>query len=393
MALELSAEQERARTAILAWYRSPNRKPWFFLTGGAGRGKTHCVKAVIDCIKGNVLLAGPTGKSAQVMSRAAGRPAQTIHSLIYRPQGTGGDKLAIEKMQAELTTLEAGSERARQLSTQLTKLLSGVKPLFSLNLESALLGANLLVVDECSMLSVDIINDLMSFNVPMLVQGDPFQLQPVMAKPFFKMSEADFCLTQIHRQAKDSPIIYLADLAQQGKKLPLGQYGESRVTRDVSTEEAMAHDQIIVGKNKTRHATNAKVREILGRSSPFPEPGDKLMCLHNNAKAGLMNGGKFIATSYASINETKCSLGIQGDDVNGRVIAHKEYFLEKEPSPWEKSKAECFTYSYAATCHKMQGDQEKAVFVLDQSKCFPGQEKAWLYTSITRSIERVTVRI
>lgn len=377
----------------MAWYRSPNRKPWFFLTGAAGCGKTHCVKSVIDSIKGNVILCAPTGKAAAVMSRATGRSAQTIHSLIYRPQGTGGDRLAIEKMQKELLTLEATSDKARQLKAQVDKLLSGVRPLFSLNLESALLEASLVVVDECSMVSSETINDLLSFRVPVLVQGDPAQLLPVMSKPFFKVEEADVCLTQIHRQAKDSPIIHLATLAREGKRLPIGRYGDSVVTRDVSTEEAMAHDQIIVGLNKTRHATNTKVRNILGRASPFPEPGDKLMCLHNNAKAGLMNGCKFLTTSYHDISEFKCSLGIKGDDVNGRVIAHKQYFLEDEPSPWEKSKAECFTYSYAATCHKMQGDQEKSVFVLDQSRYFKGQQQAWLYTSITRAMERVTVRI
>jgi exodeoxyribonuclease-5 len=390
---ELSAEQERARTKFLSWYRSPHKaRQWFFLTGSAGVGKSYTCKAMIDGLPGKIILAGPTGKSAVVLQRATGRPAQTIHSLIYRPQGTGGDRVKIEKMQAELNTLEIGSIKAKQLDVELKKLLSGVKPLFSLNLDSQLRDAALLVVDEASMLSEETCNDLLSFNVPMLIMGDPYQLAPVMSKPFFKVEQADVCLTEIHRQAKDSPIIHLATLARQGKKLPVGIYGDSKVTRDVSTEEAMAHDQIIVGKNETRHATNRKVRELLGRDGPMPEPGDKLMCVHNDAKAGLMNGGKFICTSFDSISDTKCILGIDGDVV-GRVTAHKDYFLEKEPDPWQKSKANCFTHAWVCTAHKMQGDQEKACFVLDQSRIFRGQSANWLYTAITRSSERVTVKL
>lgn len=392
--MELSAEQERARQKFLSWYRSPHKaRPYFFLTGPAGSGKTHLTKAILESIKGTVLCAGPTGKSASVLSSRTGLPAQTIHSLIYKPAGTSGNKQTVERLKAELESVGETSEKGKVLSKELKKLLSDVKPLFTLNLDSGLKEAALLVVDECSMVPEPIVQDLLSFGIPVLVQGDPFQLAPVKAKSFFNVNEADFALKEIHRQSKDSPIIYLATLAREGKRLPLGYHGESLVTKEVSTEQAMDHDQIIVGKNSTRHGTNAKVRRVLGRSSLMPEPGDKLMCLHNNAKAGLMNGSKFIATSFDDISKDKCILGVKGDDIESRFVAHKDYFLEKEPDPWLKSSAECFTYSYAATCHKMQGDQADSVFVIDQSRFFPGQEKAWIYTAITRSSKRVTVKI
>ncbi len=395
MSFELSAEQTRACTSILGWYRSSSKsKPYFFLTGPAGSGKTQLTKSVLESIRGTVLCVGPTGKSALVMTQRTGLPAQTIHSLIYKPTGTGGNKEAVGRIQTELVSVGENSDRGRVLSKELQKLLSDVKPLFTLNLDSALRQASLLVVDECSMVPEPIIQDLLSFGVPILVQGDPFQLAPVMAKSFFKTNEADFALTEIHRQALDSPIIRLATLARQGKPLPLGQYGEDcLVTNDVSAEQAMSHEQIIVGKNSTRHATNKKVRSILGRKSEFPEVGDKLMCLHNNAKAGLMNGAKFITTSFDDISQSKCIIGVKGDDINTRFVAHKEYFLEKKPDPWHASTAESFTYSYACTAHKMQGDQASSVYVVDQSRCFPGQEKQWLYTAITRATERITIRV
>jgi len=390
--MELSAEQEQCVKEIKVWRRSRS-KPWFLLTGPAGSGKSELIKRTLETVKGEVILAGPTGKSALIMSQRTSRPAQTIHSLIYKPAGTGGNREAIERIKKELETAGENSDRGKVLVRELKNLLSAVKPLFNLNLDSPLSNAVLLVVDECSMVPDYVVQDILSFNVPVLFQGDFAQLPPVASKTTFKPSDADFTLTQVHRQAKDSPIIYLATLAREGKPLPIGKYGDSVVTREVSVENAMAHDQIIVGRNKTRHATNAKVRHILGRQSQLPEPDDKVMCLHNNAKAGLMNGQKFTVTSYDDIDAHTCSLGVKGDDIDTRFVAHKDYFLEKEPDPWHKQRAENFGYSYACTCHKMQGDQAEAVFVFDESRCFPGQENAWKYTSITRAQSRVTVKL
>lgn len=391
MSIELSLEQEQCVKEIKNWRRNKT-KPWYLVSGPAGCGKTELVKKVLETVKGEVILAGPTGKSALIMSQRTKRPAQTIHSLIYKPAGTGGNREAIERLKIELASAGENSDRGQVLSRELKKLLSAVKPLFSLNLDSPLKNAALLVVDEMSMVPEYVIQDLLSFNVPILFQGDFHQLKPVCSVPFFNPKDTDFELTQVHRQAKDSPIIYLATLAREGKPLPFGKHGDSTVTREVSVEEAMSHDQIIVGKNTTRHATNAKVRHILGRKSELPEPGDKVMCLGNNAKAGLMNGQKFIVTSYDDIDKHKCILGVKGDDIDTRFVSHKDYFLEKEPEPWHKQSAENFGYSFSCTCHKMQGDQADSVYVLDQSRCFPGQEKAWLYTSITRAQTRLTIK-
>lgn len=392
MAFELSNEQEQCVKDIKNWRRNKT-KPWYLVSGPAGCGKTELVKEVLRTVKGEVILAGPTGKSALIMSQRTKCPAQTIHSLIYKPAGTGGNRQAIERIKEELKTLDVNTDRSRVLSRELKNLMSAVKPLFNLNLDSNLRNAALLVVDEMSMVPEYVIQDLLSFNIPVLFQGDFYQLQPVCSKSFFKPKDADFNLTQVHRQARDSPIIHLATLAREGKPLPIGRYGESVVTREVSESEAMEHDQIIVGKNKTRHATNAKVRNLLGRTSELPEPGDKVMCLYNNAKACLMNGQKFTVTSFDDIDKHKCILGVKGDDIDTRFVAHKDYFLEKEPEPWHKQSAENFGYSYACTCHKMQGDQADSVYILDQSKFFPGQENAWKYTSLTRAQTRVSIKL
>lgn len=56
------------------------------LTGGPGTGKTTITKAIVDDMKSqghSILLATPTGKSAQVMALACNHKASTIHRLLH----------------------------------------------------------------------------------------------------------------------------------------------------------------------------------------------------------------------------------------------------------------------------------------------------------------------
>ena len=50
-------------------------------------------------------------------------------------------------------------------------------------------------------------------------------------------------------------------------------------------------DQVLVGRNNTRRAYNTRLRERRGITDPLPVAGDKLVCLRNNRKKGLFNGG------------------------------------------------------------------------------------------------------
>lgn len=395
--MELSAQQETGRQKFLAWYRSPHKqRPFFFLTGVAGSGKSTCVKAIVDGLKGQVLFAAPTGKAALVLGRATGQPAQTIHSLIYKPLGTGGDKAGIERLEKELKAVDPLSDRGRQAARELKKLMSGVKPLFTLNLDSKLKEASLLVCDEVSMCSEEVINDLLSFGVPMLVIGDPFQLPPVGGKSFFKTSEADVCLTEIHRQAKDSPIIYLATLARQGKPLPIGRYGESEVTNEpVSFERAAEYDQILSGTHEARHIANNQLRKVKGFADEMPMKGDKVMCKHNNANYGLMNGAQFIVDEYENITATTGIIAVSNEDMSVRVVCHREPFVGQDDkiNPWDQKKCEKFHYGYCGTVHSAQGSQWNSVFILDESRDFGGDiASKLLYTAITRAAERVLIK-
>jgi exodeoxyribonuclease-5 len=422
MSISLSAEQERARCAILANLRSPHRKQCFFLIGPAGSGKSSVIMATTESVKGNVIYVAPTAKAALVMRRKGCPNPRTIHNLLYRPAGMSGNRDQIEMLRElrnlpsgdgkvstikstltaqfteELKTLPADSSRAKILKMALASNLNKINelvssnPLFTLNLESDLREASLLVIDEVSMLSAPIMDDILSFGVPVLAQGDLNQLPPVRAVSYFADKKPDFELTEVHRQAKDSPIIYLATLARQGLRLPLGAHGNCLVTNESLEEEAMAADQVIVGTHKMRWGTNDKMRGLLGFTSQFPVPGDRLICRSNNHKLGLLNGDQFKTTSFKDMG-AQCRIGIENEELSTTVTCHREYFFRKEPNPWTKKSAECMDFSYAITCHSAQGSQWPTGYVRDESKTFKADSHRWLYTALTRFSEKVVVRV
>jgi exodeoxyribonuclease V len=439
MSLQLSAEQERARTAFLQWFRSPHKdRPFFYLQGFAGVGKSQCVTAITASIRGKVLYAAPTGRAALIMQQKGCEGAQTLHSLLYKPKGMSGDKeqgtklrqlcemkpddpkaeslkswltdsfkkevsdldskLALCKTEQEKKPLQVKKEqikRALQTNFRDTKELASSSPLFDLNLDTVLKEACLLVIDEISMVSRSIIEDVLSFNVPILVQGDPGQLPPVKAKSYFDHVKADFCLTEIHRQAADSPIIYLATLARQGKPLPLGMHGNCLVTQQPNSELFMQADQIIVGMHKTRHKANAVVRKLLSFEGEMPNVGEKVICRKNNNKLGLANGDQFTVSSFNDLpnSNNQCMLGVRNESLWTTVRAWKHFFQKTEPNPWIQKEAESFDLSYAITCHLAQGGAWPHVYVKDESKVFRQDASKHLYTSLTRASDRVTVQL
>lgn len=431
--MQLSSEQERARSAILAWYRSPNRKPWFYFQGPAGSGKTSVITATTDCIKGQVIYLAPTAKSALVMRRRGCENPRTVHSVIYRPKGISGDRKQIEQLRA-LMDIPTTDPKAKQLRDKLLPLLAAdlkklegvveagklnrpgesnrvkalklalstgisnprdlitTSPLFEVNEESDVREAALIVCDEISMCSQKMVEDILSFGVPLLAQGDPYQLPPVMAQAYFANQEPDFLLTEVHRQAKDSPIIHLATLAREGKKISVGDYGNCKVTNQSDAESAMAADQILVGTHKQRWRTIDMVRKLQGHLSVLPEIGEKVICKDNNPKMGLINGDSFTITLSEDVG-TRCKLGLQNEDIDTVVYAWKDYFLRKEPNPWTKKDAACITHGAATTVHSAQGSQYPFVYVIDESSVFGADSKRHRYTAFTRASEKLVVRV
>ncbi|MBB3949750.1 ATP-dependent DNA helicase [Aureimonas jatrophae] len=373
--MKFSPQQDEALVRVAEWLDRGDQ-PIFRLFGYAGTGKTTLARHFAEGIDGAVQFAAFTGKAAQVLRSKGAKSAKTLHSLIYRPRGE--DTVSDE---------ETGTSR--------------VSPTFSLNRQSPVAKAKLVVVDECSMVDEALGRDLMSFGTPILVLGDPGQLPPVSGGGFFTEAEPDFLLTEIHRQARDNPIIELALAVREGRDVPLGSYGTSKVIgrRDVDRDEVLAADQVLVGTNRTRRLYNGRLRELKGFTGALPQAGDKLVCLRNDPTKGLLNGSLWqVMTASPEKTKPGTNLIVKPDDDDIDKGAAKIKLLKRafeEPDAeiaWaEKKRYDDFDYGYALTVHKAQGSQWDDVMLFDESWAFRDSRERWLYTAVTRAAERLTI--
>jgi len=403
--MQFSAEQDRALCAVKHWLEDSDQQV-FRLFGYAGTGKTTLAKSFTEGLDGRAVFGAFTGKAAYVLRSKGCVGATTIHKLIYTPKSTS--KAHLKDLEAKLEQLRLLSGETKppnfdELEHQLLKQIKEEKanvlrPMFSLNLQSVLSSddVRLVVIDECSMVDAMIGKDLESFKKKILVLGDPAQLPPVKGTGYFTEVKPDFMLTDIHRQAKDNPIIALATRIREGQGRPsLGTYGSSVVMpkSKFNKDVVLAAGQTLVGMNATRRDFNRRFRELLGRKTVFPEADDKMVCLRNNHEIGLLNGGiwKVLEASPPDGDEVYLNIQDESDGMVVEVQAHAGPFDGKEVPWWAAKDAEMFDYGYALTVHKAQGSQWDDVLVFDESHCFRQNRAQWLYTAITRAAERVTL--
>jgi exodeoxyribonuclease V len=373
--MQFSPQQDEALKAVARWLKS-GRPQIFRLFGYAGTGKTTLARHFAEHIDGTVQFAAFTGKAAQVLRSKGATNARTIHSLIYRPRGE-----------------EAVADEATGRTT--------MSPTFALNRQSPIAQAKLVIIDECSMVDEELGRDLMSFGTPILVLGDPAQLPPISGGGFFTEHEPDHLLTEIHRQARDNPIIRLALDVREGREFMKGDYGTAQVIgrEDVDQDLVLSADQVLVGTNRTRRRYNQRLRELKGFNAAYPQAGDKLVCLRNDAAKGLLNGSLWkVMTSARETVKPGINLLVspEEDDPDRGVAKIKllkaAFENPEEEIPWQQKKRyDDFDYGYALTVHKAQGSQWNNVVLFDESYAFKETRQRWLYTAITRAAERLTV--
>ncbi|MDA4846429.1 ATP-dependent DNA helicase [Hoeflea poritis] len=373
--MEFSRQQDEALQAVSRWLRE-GQSPLFRLFGYAGTGKTTLARHFAEEVDGDVQFAAFTGKAAQVLRSKGASNAKTIHSLIYRPRG----EEAVEDEETGKTSMA---------------------PMFSLNRQSPIAKASLVIVDECSMVDEELGRDLMSFGTPILVLGDPGQLPPVTGGGFFTEHEPDYLLTDIHRQARDNPIIDLAMRVREGIDIGYGDWGTARVITksDVSTELVLDADQVLLGINRTRRRYNQRLRELKGFDAKYPQAGDKLVCLRNDPAKGLLNGSLWqVMTSSRETVKPGINLIVkpEDDDMNrgaAKIKLLKQAFEDPDAEvPWQtRRRYDDFDYGYALTVHKAQGSQWDRIVLFDESYAFRDSRERWLYTAITRAAEELTI--
>ncbi len=365
-----SPQQDAALKQVADWLKRPDRQV-FRLFGYAGTGKTTLALKIAEAVDGDVLFAAFTGKAAQVLRNKGCENARTIHSLIYRPRGE--------------TENEESGEAA---------------PLFSLNRMSPVAKASLVIVDECSMVDEELGRDLLSFATPVLVLGDPGQLPPVSGGGYFTEAEPDVLLTEVHRQARDNPIIVLAQTVREGGLIDYGSYGDSRVIRrvEVDSDAVLSADQVLVGINRTRRRFNGRIRDLRGFEDSLPEAGDKLVCLRNSTEKGLLNGSLWRVVSRGAGRGQSIQMLVRSEEeapygASAKIRVNKAFFEAGPDSlSWKQRRgSDEFDFGYALTVHKAQGSQWSDVVLFDESFAFRDAPARWLYTAITRAAERITI--
>lgn len=364
-----SFQHTYALSSISAWLRCGEPQV-FRLFGYAGTGKTTLAKQIANGLNGEVIFAAYTGKAASVMRARGCAGADTLHSLLYRP---------VEEIDAE-----------GRLQTR-----------FVLNRHGPVANADLIIVDECSMVDERLGRDLLSFGKPVLALGDPFQLPPIDGTGFFVTRKPDIMLDQIHRQAADSPIVQLATQVREGKRLKLGTYGNSSIVGpdDLDLHALIRADQVLVGTNAMRRRIGQRLRAIRGQSDDAPIVGDRLVCLRNDRKKHLFNGTLFTVEEVRPAKQERVDrLYVIADDElrDGQprrlaIKVNRAFFegTEDKLGFEDRRRSDHFTYADALTVHKAQGSQWGEVVIFDESETFRDHSRQWLYSSLTRAAERV----
>jgi exodeoxyribonuclease V len=409
--LTLTPKQSLAKDAILRWFCDPRAPQTFYLAGLGGTGKSTAIEHVVEEIEGRVLFAAFTGRAASVMRRKGCPGATTIHRLAYRPAGDPPSPESVQKIRDELVRLrkidEPGAQKtAEQLAEQLRRVEEeeGRKgPRFSLNLDSEIKYAKLVVIDECSFVDERIGRDLESFGTKLLVLGDPAQLPPVYGTGYFTSRDPDFFLDEILRQELDNPIRYLAELARKGQTLPFGKHGESEVLRmgnPIVQDRVLDADIVIVGRNRTRHASNHKIRRLRGREEPTPVVGDRVICLRNDHEAGLLNGTQWIVercmpdldhmTAKIEIASTDKDEKGRVDRVDCETWLHHFFAREDELDNKKRRDNAEFDHGDTITCHRSQGGEWPKVVVFDEGAAFGSNAAKWRYTAASRASKQLT---
>lgn len=366
----LTSQQEEAIKIAKSAYNS--KQTITTIAGFAGTGKTTLVKYIIESLgleMKDVAFVTFTGKASLVLQQK-GLPASTIHSEFYNsyPKSDG-----------------TFSHRP--------------KPELDNNYK-------LIIIDEISMVSQDLIKVITKHQIPVIALGDPGQLPPIGMDNGL-LSNPDIFLTEVMRQEAENPIIRLSMDIREGKGLRLQKNDNVQVIHRSELVDGMFSwaDQILCGYNTTRQSINQQVRHMKGFTNiAQPENGDKIICLKNYWNI------------YSKQNGTPLINGTTGELSKIRMQTEKDIYIDFKPdfsedifkniqgdlcpfngntrltSKWKNKGQDpvLFDYGYAITTHKAQGSQYNKILLFEEVLNGANHNR-WLYTAITRAIEKIVI--
>jgi exodeoxyribonuclease V alpha subunit len=343
------------------------------LTGGPGTGKTTTVRAVLLALQargGSVQLGAPTGRAAKRLSEATGMEARTLHRLLeFKP-----------------------SEGWRFMRD-----------------ETRPLDADLIVVDEMSMVDLPLMNALTRAITPgthLLLVGDADQLPsvgpgsvlhdliasgavPTVAlDQIFRQDAHSFIVVNAHRinrgemplverDSKDFFLFKAADAASAAdwivdivtRRIP-ARFGLDAVD-DVQVLSPMYRGQAGVAalNSRLQAALNPPApgkAELVQRERVF-RVGDKVMQLRNDYQKGVFNGdlGRLLAI----------------DPDTGRF----DVCFDGETVVYDAHEADELVHAFACSTHKSQGAEYPAVVMAILPQHYLLLQRNLLYTGVTRA--------
>lgn len=280
---------------------------------------------------------------------------------------------------------------------------------------------DIIIVDEASMVSEQIYNDLKKFNKPLIFIGDHGQLPPIDDN-FGLMKSPQFVLNTIHRQALNSPIIQLSQFVRNYGYIPKNKIFSQDVFK-LSWDHPkckeiwnkITFDENIItlcGFNTTRCNLNKLIRSKNNfDENVLPYPGERIVCLQNDHTRGIMNGqiGTVRWVAYESHKLFILTLEMDGftDPIETTVDLScfgKEKYTMYDKSVEKKIKDKYaiskginpiayFDYGYAMSVHKSQSSSWEKVVVFEQRSKFWDDEffAKWLYTAITRAEKKLFI--
>jgi exodeoxyribonuclease V len=422
--------------------------------GYAGTGKTTTVKAIVNSLQAigqkSILLA-PTGRAAKVMTSLSGRPAFTIHKIIYQRKTRDGGMAVF-------------------------------------GLRKNLYKNTLFIIDEASMIGASegalqsfgkgearqLLDDLLNFvftgqNCRLIFIGDAAQLPPVgsshspaLDKSYlaerYSLTLASLELTEVKRQALNSGILFNATMLRNQLQDPnlvfphmttelfedvhrIGGHELEEWLEDSIGKHGIEQVVVITRSNKRANLFNQQIRHRLLWNEEELNAGDLLMVVKNNyfwleeeksANASFIANGDTM--EVVKIARTEERYGYRFADIEGQLKDYPDLppmemkimldtLMIDGPSLGQEAQKALYHYvaedyvhlgdrkkiheaiqkdpfynalqvkfAYAVTCHKSQGGQWPVVFV-DQG--YVNEDMVdkefirWLYTAVTRAQEQL----
>lgn len=341
------------------------------ITGGPGVGKTTILKGLLSIFNKHsfkVYLAAPTGRAAKRMSEATNMAAKTIHRLLKWKDGE-----------------------------------------FTINDKNPLDG-DVLILDECSMINLNLMNSLMKaipLRMKLIMVGDVDQLPSIgcgtVLKDIIDCGKIPVAkLTKIYRQGNESKIILNAHAINDGKMPDLSnpagsdfyffKIGDNDRIReqiirlvteaipqkfniplsDIQVLTPMRKSSDILGSTQLNIALQEKINpesKAIANSFFKLKIGDRVMQNKNNYELGVYNGDIGIVKKL-SIEEGTISV---------------RFFGENEDTVYDKANIDELELAYATTVHKSQGSEYPAVVIVATPSHYIMLQKQLFYTAVTRA--------